>query len=852
MRSIPNCGAVRRQDLPARRNPWVFRLTYSVAAALLAASVARAADGVKVMAVGEADAPKAAGVADDSIKSKTGPATGVKYPPGYEPAESVPPSGAVVQAVEPQKMEAAPPVAAPPTIDPFSPVPAAPAKAEPAKAEDPATAPATAPAPHPSHFDVVLGGEVLRITPDETKMAQLGVTWDALQKAVADLQAHPTFEVVTIPTADGKSVRLDAVATTEIVKSDVPVPGGGGTEPATIAATGPATGPATTTGPATGPTTPLVTGPVITARQYTARYEGVDAKVVADLRSGLALDLVKAAPLKLTLVNGALLGRTVVAAGASQSAAQTVTTSLTELPNIKARVKPEAIASIGEQLVEYLHQQGLYGVWVGPDEKAVAAAMTADGVAELPFVIHVVRVTSVGGGGDKAIADGSPIRPAGASPTSGILLKDDLDDYLLRLNRFPSRRVDVAVAANIPEGRTTGIDGLALSYLVTTQKPWLAFAQISNTGTKQTNVWRERFGFIDNRLTGHDDILTLDYTTAGFDDTSNALSASYEIPIVRESNPTRVRGYGSFSNFVASDVGLAALSFRGDEVMVGAEVIQPLLQVHSFFLDGVAGFRYEHERVDNVGVAKGTGDFSQPYLGLRFEQSTPESALAGGADLIGSFATSNQASLDNLGRLQVDRNAVMLQGHVSYSTYLEPLFDSEAYQAQKSTLAHEIYISARTQAAFDYRLVPSMEDVVGGLYSVRGYAESVAAGDSIVIGTAEYRLHVPRLFGVAAPGRDFMGHPFRYAPQQPYGRPDWDLIGKVFVDVGQTYVSNKIATEKNQSLVGTGVGMELVLKQNVSIRADWGIALEDVNDESSGENIKAGSNRFHLVLTISY
>jgi hemolysin activation/secretion protein len=346
---------------------------------------------------------------------------------------------------------------------------------------------------------------------------------------------------------------------------------------------------------------------------------------------------------------------------------------------------------------------------------------------------------------------------------------------------------------------------------------------------------------------------TLDFTTAGFDETSNSASLSYELPVTQGANPTRVRAYASYGNFVASDVGLSALQFRGDSTMVGGEIIQPLWQLHELFLDGVVGFRYEHERVDNLGTAtKGTGDFSQPYVGLRLERTTPESSLVGGAELIGTIGSSSQESLDNLGRLGVDRNTINLQGHISYSFYLEPLLDSANYAAQKSTLAHEIYIAGRAQEAFDYRMVPSMQDTIGGLYSVRGYPESVSAGDSIIVGTAEYRLHIPRLFDVSPPGRDILGKPFRYAPQQAYGRPDWDLVAKAFVDVGQTYLNNRIAGESNQSLVGTGVGLEFLYKQYLSIRADWGVAVQPIEDESSGESVKGGSNRFHLVFTLSY
>ena len=75
---------------------------------------------------------------------------------------------------------------------------------------------------------------------------------------------------------------------------------------------------------------------------------------------------------------------------------------------------------------------------------------------------------------------------------------------------------------------------------------------------------------------------------------------------------------------------------------------------------------------------------------------------------------------------------------------------------------------------------------------------------------------------------------FRVAPQQVYGRPDWDLVLRGFVDGGQT-VSNKrylnqSAQEINQTLVGAGVGLELVFKGRVRARVDWGRGLYQNRD----------------------
>ena len=104
------------------------------------------------------------------------------------------------------------------------------------------------------------------------------------------------------------------------------------------------------------------------------------------------------------------------------------------------------------------------------------------------------------------------------------------------------------------------------------------------------------------------------------------------------------------------------------------------------------------------------------------------------------------------------------------------------------TLANEVAASVRGQYAFRRRLIPNEEEVAGGMFSVRGYPESITAGDNAVIASLEYRFHLPRTFQVSEPGHigqrpiGMFGKDFRWAPQQSFGRADWDLIFNGFID----------------------------------------------------------------------
>ncbi len=438
-----------------------------------------------------------------------------------------------------------------------------------------------------------------------------------------------------------------------------------------------------------------------------------------------------------------------------------------------------------------------------------------------------------------------------------LLRGDLLDEYVLRLNRFPGRRVDVALAPGEAAGEAT------LDYLISENKQWLLYSQLSNTGTESTEDWRQRFGAQFTQLANLDDILSLEYITAGFS-SSHAAIASYESAIP---NTDRWRGrvYGDFSDFTASDVGLADERFTGESFTVGGDLIWNFFQDRELFVDAFAGIRWNQTEVFNevVGV-QGREHFLIPKFGLRAEANTEKWSFDAETSFEWSLAElsgGKNPGLERLGRLAPDEDWSVFRYAVNGSFYLEPLLFGSKWRDtstwRTSTLAHEIALSVRGQYAMDNRLIPNQQQVVGGLYSVRGYPESVVAGDNVVIASAEYRWHVPRSFRpLSVPNADgtirepgsLFGQPFNYAPRSVYGRPDWDLVLKAFMDVGRSENVDRQAFEQDEDLWGAGVGADLLFYRNISVRVDWAVALDDVENQ----NVKSGSNRFHLVFTLLF
>jgi len=551
-----------------------------------------------------------------------------------------------------------------------------------------------------------------------------------------------------------------------------------------------------------------------------------------------------------------------------------------------ARLRPGAIREIAKRINSVMNEDfGIIGTLVTPSEtslRSVGGTSYEDArggdttlVMEV-WTATIQQVRTIGSGprlsdADQRIDSELHTRIMQRSPvkTGDIIDGDALRGYVNRLNRQPGRRVDVALGpalaperADDTEGKTESRrDEAVLDYLITENKPWYLYAQVSNTGTRETNEWRQRIGFTHNQVTNSDDIFRLDYLTANFADT-NAILASYERPVWGD----RLRGriFGQASEFTASDVGALRQKFTGESWQAGGELIFNVAQFENVFIDLIGGARWLNTHVKNQitsGFAiRGTENFFIPYGGARLVRDTAFSSSSAAVTLEQSVSAISGSENDlassqikRLGRLNPNNDWTLLKWDAEQSFYLEPLLNGWGADVSK-TLAHELAFSVRGQYAFGARLIPTESSTVGGLYTVRGYRESLTSGDSTIVGSAEYRFHLPRMFGVSDAGDSdlptLFGKPFRERPAGEYGRPDWDLVFRAFFDAGATDVSDKTGIEANHTLMSTGLGVDFQIRNNITLRLDWGVPLTTV--ENIDDPINSGESRLHFVATFVY
>ncbi|MEM9373119.1 MAG: ShlB/FhaC/HecB family hemolysin secretion/activation protein [Planctomycetota bacterium] len=541
-----------------------------------------------------------------------------------------------------------------------------------------------------------------------------------------------------------------------------------------------------------------------------------------------------------------------------------------------AVVYGSALAAINQGVRDALENEwGLIGHLVTPDAAEIAyqssrADLRASKDTELTVLVWRAAVGAV-----RTVAAGDRIGEAGEDSSDGILdgggnvdhpsherLRDririaegdlltrgSIDAEIARQGRHPGRSVEAAVSPGTEPGE------VVVDLLINEPKQWSAYAQASNTGTESTNEWQYRIGYADYQLTGRDDIFRFDYITAGFDE-SHALLGSYEFDL---GPVTRLAISGRWNEYVASDVGLGFENFTGEGWSFGAEISRNIHQNGDRFLDLFAGVRYESIDVENrVFLIEGSEDFVLPSIGVRWQRATPllrtyfETSLEGN---LATLADSDEIGVQELGRFGVDDDWVVLKTVWSHSRFLEPWFDPAGFRGDRGEegmrLAHELAVSVRGQYAFGARLVPNFQMVAGGFSSVRGYPESVAVGDDVIIGSAEYRYHLGRAGGISPEPVTLFGRPFRAQRTRPYGSADWDVILKGFIDAARVSPNDAPFFETQETLVGVGVGIEARLRRNLTMRLDYGMALTPIG-EGAGRTVDVGDTRLNFSATILY
>ena len=544
-----------------------------------------------------------------------------------------------------------------------------------------------------------------------------------------------------------------------------------------------------------------------------------------------------------------------------------------------SRFDGDALREIAQEVVRWYNVRGLFGVWVSfldveatssgltdhrpADDRTARLVVWASQVAEMRTLARGNRFKtqfSVNNRKHRSIIANSPLPPGKTPDAPGSLFRKDLlDDYLHGLSQHPGRLVEASIASAGEPGK------VVLDFLVNESKPWQIFSQVTNFGTESTGIWRGRLGFQHNQLTNHDDILNIDAISTPDRKTYGSF-LSYRIPVLRPAK-LLVRVYGSYGDFLAGDASLQSLRFAGRNWLGGLELTNPLSLPRNWQLVTALGANFNHyqiqSRINTTPLVSGFSNFLVPFLGTTLSRETPGWALSSSLRFdhtVGRFANTNVTNgISALGRIAAEPEWTSLRWTLNGSLYLESLFQRSE---QARFPANEILLRLKgRQLLRGKRLIPHEQEPIGGALSVRGYTESVLAADQFISGSFEYAFHIPRLLKPGEPGKLFR-RDFKWRPAKPGQTPDWDLVVRAFYDYAYRQVTppkkgNVLSStgelsliDRTVSIAGAGAGVELIVKQNFSLRCDVGRALTELRDDTrpAGQEIvvPAGQIRYYI------
>ena len=555
-----------------------------------------------------------------------------------------------------------------------------------------------------------------------------------------------------------------------------------------------------------------------------------------------------------------------------------------------SRFDGDALREVTQAVVRWYNARGLFGVWVSfldleatatgladrrpADDRTARMVVWASQVAEVRTLARGNRFKpqfSVNNRKHRGIIAKSPLHPGKTPGDPGSLFRKDLlDAYLHGLSLHPGRLVEASIASAGEPGK------VVLDYLVNESKPWQVFSQVTNFGTESTGLWRGRLGFQDNQLTNHDDILNVDAISTP-DTKTYGTFLSYRIPVWRPAK-LLARVYGSYGDFLAGDVGLKGLSFAGKNWLAGLELTNRLSLPRNWQLVTALGANFNHYQIQSriasttngktveTPLVSGFSNFLVPFLSTTLSKEGDGWSLSGGfrADhTIGNYANTNITNgLTALGRSSVDPDWTSLRFNLTGAVFLESLFRGE----KAPYLANEVSLRVKGRHLLrGTRLIPHEQEPIGGALSVRGYAESVLSADEFVSGSLEYAFHLTHVLKPGEPGKLFR-QDFKWRPAKPRQNPDWDLIARAFYDYAYRQVTPSAATlaqagkselalvDKTLAIAGTGVGLELTVRQNFSLRCDVGKALTELRDSSRdpGKQIVVPAGEVHYYVSSSF
>jgi len=380
-------------------------------------------------------------------------------------------------------------------------------------------------------------------------------------------------------------------------------------------------------------------------------------------------------------------------------------------------------------------------------------------------------------------------------------------------NRNPFRYTDAVLCPGSLSG-TTNIE------LITDDTvPLRPYSGADNTGNKETGYPRLFAGIQVGSIFGFDQVITYQYTASTDWDRFWAHTGSYQLPVAKQHQLLFFGGYSKVKGRLSPTV----FENDGRLTQVSARYQFFFSPIYGPFLQEL-DIGYDFKRMNtglffgDLTLSKTTPEINQFMIGYYLDYKSSRYLLSFNAEIFASPVqiTKDQSNTDFEMLRPFARNKYIYgRTRLSYTQFLPKDF----------SLACVAMVQLANQ-----NLLPSEEIGLGGYATVRGYAEREVNGDSGTMLSCEFRL--PPLTPIRTWTRKKMKD---------------ELLFYGFLDYGLAHIRHAIAGEKtNIWLLGVGPGMRYSLATNVSLRAEYGVALHKTGVASDP------FGRWHVGGVVSY
>ena len=356
----------------------------------------------------------------------------------------------------------------------------------------------------------------------------------------------------------------------------------------------------------------------------------------------------------------------------------------------------------------------------------------------------------------------------------------------------------------------------------------------SNTGTETTGYWILGGTFFYNQLSGRDDDLEFSAITSDTFE-RQAFNLKYSLPLLYP-DVLNVDFQGGYSSYDASSFAITQIDFEGETRFFDFSLQwDPLAwEYENFALGMKLGMRREQVEAENSLISgRANADFLIPRMALVMQTkgsylrtfteleirrnliSVPEHDRA----LLGGVSAVDKATRLKIAHLQSFKIGKWLQNQwndnlpAQWNHHLLLAKFSGDWGLQKN------------------RHLPQHQFIAGGTGSVRGYPESLIAGDYGYSASFDYRM--PFFSGDTGTG---------------LGGASSELIA--FFDWAETFVNQPFSYESDHSIAGAGIGWEIKFSNGLQARLDLAKPLREINNNGTVlDGTRSSDRRVHSRIT---